>query len=405
MAAAFGKIKKEDLDPIKNWISTQKISDSKDPETVFYPFSGPDFLYVDIFYPNAKKFIMIGLEELGTVPDVSNLSDESVAGYLENVRYSLRYINKVGYFITKQMTEDFKNINFDGATQLLLYYIGKQGYTITDLKLIYINDLGVAIPGTRPAKRTVQGIKIDFKKENEATKNIFYFSFNLSDENFKQKPEFFTFVSNFGNKVAYIKSASYLMHSDEFSTCRNIMLRQCTKILQDDSGIPYRFFKKNNFETALYGTYTKTTKDFTYGFQQDLKDAVAESDYYNTLDFRLGYNEWNNETVLMYAIKGNKPIAYTEPKNKTNEVRFRVQILTSNAELSVKNQVFENLADVMKYTENGTFKYTLGNEKTPEACEKHKSAAMAAGFKGYFTVAFNHEVRISMDEALRLIGR
>ena len=88
------------------------------------------------------------------------------------------------------------------------------------------------------------------------------------------KPEFYTFLTKFGPKYAYIKSGSYLLMHDSFSVLRKLMLRQCSEIFQDDSGIPYKYFTNTNFGVNLYGTYTKTTKDFPYAFQPDLKIAI-----------------------------------------------------------------------------------------------------------------------------------
>ncbi len=48
--------------------------------TMFYMFSGPDFLYANAFYPNAKTYVLSGLEPVGTVPDLTTLRGSVGAG-------------------------------------------------------------------------------------------------------------------------------------------------------------------------------------------------------------------------------------------------------------------------------------------------------------------------------------
>ena len=40
--------------------------------TVFYPFSGPDFINVFALYPRAKTYLLIALEPVGKMPDFSS---------------------------------------------------------------------------------------------------------------------------------------------------------------------------------------------------------------------------------------------------------------------------------------------------------------------------------------------
>lgn len=42
-------------------------------DSIFYPFSGPDFNYLNSFFPDAKFNMMIALESLGSVPNIQNM--------------------------------------------------------------------------------------------------------------------------------------------------------------------------------------------------------------------------------------------------------------------------------------------------------------------------------------------
>jgi hypothetical protein len=50
--------------------------------TVLYMFSGPDFLYATSFFPTASTYVLAGLEPVGRVPELANLSPFVVNGEL-----------------------------------------------------------------------------------------------------------------------------------------------------------------------------------------------------------------------------------------------------------------------------------------------------------------------------------
>src|SRR5438067_9440087 len=53
--SAFGRLDQGPFTRIRAW-SEKNIT--APPPTVFYMFSGPDFLYANAFYPNAKTYVL-----------------------------------------------------------------------------------------------------------------------------------------------------------------------------------------------------------------------------------------------------------------------------------------------------------------------------------------------------------
>jgi hypothetical protein len=84
---------------------------------------------------------------------------------------------------------------------------------------------------------------------------------------------------------------------------RNYLLDKESSILQDDSGIPYRFFKSASWTVELFGTYTQTIDLFKYKFQSDLQAAYEKQEKKHAVPFRIGYNVKFNETNLLFAKK------------------------------------------------------------------------------------------------------
>src|SRR5258708_38992732 len=74
--------------------------------TVYYMFSGPDFLYARTFFPNASTYILCGTEPVGSVPDITKMPPGNIAADLGNVRKALDTILTTHYFITKDMRVD-----------------------------------------------------------------------------------------------------------------------------------------------------------------------------------------------------------------------------------------------------------------------------------------------------------
>jgi len=416
------KIDQTYLQPITNWRDENNINEAGDTTTLFYPFSGPDFLYAHTFFPNCKNYILIGLENAGTLPDFRKMSDKDFDAYFERLRLSLNYFNKVGYFTTNQMRNDFSKNEFNGTVHLLLLYIAKTNHSIIDVSPVYIDSYGNPQTKKENAK-SIQGIRIEYTTpEAKRKQSVYYFEFNLSNENMNLNTEFITFLSRFNEKITYLKSASYILHNSNFSELRNVIINQSAKILQDDSGIPYALLKgSKRFDINLYGTYTKTIKEFKGHFQSELKKELDQQGN-PKLGFTLGYNSWHGETILMFAkakdagiqtqqianldtTNRQKTPDKTGTKQKDTGVLYKVQFLMSYEVLPSNSQEFKGLKDVESYKDNKIFKYTTGNEAEQKSCDKWLKLARDKGFKDAFVVAFHNNSRISLNEAQKLTSK
>jgi hypothetical protein len=83
---------------------------------------------------------------------------------------------------------------------------------------------------------------------------------------------------------------------------RNLLLTNTKTLLQDDSGIPYRFISDSTWNVKLFGRYTKPIGLFAGRIQPDLKKAFASSTPAE-LPFRIGYNISHNEPHLILSQK------------------------------------------------------------------------------------------------------
>ena len=79
-----------------------------------------------------------------------------------------------------------------------------------------------------------------------------------------------------GPITTFVKAGSYLLHWNSFSTLRDLILDKSLFVLQDDTAVPYRFFKSGGWEVRLFGRYATPVKDFTNVEQKDLREAYEE---------------------------------------------------------------------------------------------------------------------------------
>lgn len=425
----WAKVREANLLPIRMWARENHITSPNDTLTMIYPFSGPDFLYANTFFPYCKNYILMGLEEPGAMPKLEGIAEPLLNTYLENLRHSLRYINKKGYFITSQMQKDLNQQNLDGTLHLMLYYLARTGHQIVQVQQVRIDEFGRTHPIDDPAQHTgrITGLRIEFAHpERDYTQQLFYFRMNLADENVKQKSEFLYFLNAYGPKVFYTKSASYILHDAQFSTIRKLLLDQSQKILQDDTGIPYFLLDNGNYRISLYGDYTRTISDFEHNYQPRLKEALDARQGDFLLPFKIGYNAWFNETVLIYgesisAEEKQKLVAQRnkwrqeQPKQKPDAAAvadqqlaaekglvFRIQLLSKEKPIDTRDAVFRGLKDVGYYKLGKNYFYTIGQAKTVEALQPYRDMAKKAGFGDAFAVAFSNGERISISEAIEL---
>jgi hypothetical protein len=304
MDSGFSDLDTARFNKMKIWADSELV-DRKGATTLFYPFGGPDFLNANIFYPNADKYILVGLEPVGLLPDLCNVPVEQVNRYLEDVRYSLKDIFKRSYFITGNMIDALKKNSVNGSVPLISLFLKRNGYHIVSLNYVGIDSTGFCqlLDSLKNKKGITRGAKIDFAADTgRRIQSVYYFQTDISDEGLKKNPGFRKYLSLLPESYTYLKAASYLMHANDFSLIRNVVFEKSRSILQDDSGIAYRFFDKNIWDIHLYGKYARPGKEFSWINETDLASAFNDPSI-KPVPFTLGYN-WRTRAInLLYAVR------------------------------------------------------------------------------------------------------
>ena len=273
--------------------------------TTYYMFSGPDFLYANAFFPGSKTYVMSGLEPVGRLPESKFVNPRNVGGLLGHLQSSISAITRVSFFLTKQMSYQLRATTFNGTLPILYTFMARADKTITDVSFLTIDAEGNAkeSDGT-PQANVPNGVKIKFKSEGGEEQTLYYFSTDVSNGGLKSTG-FLKFCESLGPGDAFVKSASYLMHSDSFSTVREFLLANANTILQDDTGVPVRFFKKEDWDLRPYGRYLGPIPLFAGRYQRDLAELFRRGNA-TPIDFGAGYRWMPNESNMMIASKQQK---------------------------------------------------------------------------------------------------
>jgi hypothetical protein len=281
---------------VRHWAAGE-ISDLQAARSLFYPFSGPDFLFAHELFPHADTYILCGLEPAEPLPDLRAMSSAEIAYGLSGLREALTSIMQAGYFVTKDMRSDLQATRFRGVLPILLTFLARTGNTVDSVDIVALDAGGnVVMTGAR-----APGLLIRFRSGFGGSKRLFYFRQDLSNGPLSAGSPFLTFVSSQGYPPVLVKSASYLMHDSGFSTIRNYLLRASRGIVQDPSGVPYRDLASSGMSLTLYGNYTGTLGIFSQQ-QPDLMRAYQSGLHpVKPINFGFGYLYHPSNTSIMVA--------------------------------------------------------------------------------------------------------
>jgi hypothetical protein len=293
----FGRLEQNQISKIRAWSDANLAAPRP---TMFYMFSGPDFLYADAFYSKATTYVLSALESSGPVPDVLKLPRGNVGPALNYVEHSLGTILRLSFFITKQMQVDLRGKEISGTLPLLYVFLARSGKTIRSVDLVALDDNGVVHLASEDAgKNPTRGARIIFAGSDNQERTLYFFSTDLSNSGVKNSG-FLKFCATLAPGNSLIKSASYLLHAGNFSTVRDFLLANSATIIQDDSGIPLGDYDPKQFRFFPFGRYAGPIAVFPGRYQAKYAQLFKRS---QPLGFGIGYRYRANESNLLLSVR------------------------------------------------------------------------------------------------------
>jgi hypothetical protein len=306
MQAQWAEVRRR-LDAMSAWRGQElKIGDAQ-KRTLLYPFSGPDFLNAWTMFPDHGRYVFFSLENAGRLPDLAALSPRQFAELLDDMRSAMQDIFQRNYFITDYMSHQLTGPLLKGSVPLIAAMMALEGERIVRVDAVDLFpqlSRAYADPSAERPRKRLKGALIQFLAPgSDVTRQLYYFSLDATDKALEFYPDFLAWVGSNRPATVFLKSASYLLHDNQFSKTRDMLLRAGDLVVQDDTGIPYHSLIQGGWQIKLFGQYEKPIHQLSYGYQPDLKTAWTTGADANPLPFPFGYHWRSGQSGVMIATK------------------------------------------------------------------------------------------------------
>jgi hypothetical protein len=303
---AFQDLTEKRLIPMAKWASTELAQEQKSNLNIFYPLSGPDILHANTFFPNAKQYHLYALERNGALPDLDKMKNKDRENYMKEVYSSLGDVFTKSYFITRKMMTALTANNVNGTLPLICVFLVRTGHTILNVEYCHLNNDGSETTLNKDSLGTHHNdfVRVYFQdSKGNPTQIVSYMRCNIQNEYYVKDTALQNYFAKMPQSITYLKSASYILHYKQFTSFKDVILSKSKSILEDDTGIPYKYLTKDKWDVTLYGVYDKPVKDFSGVFQEDLQKAYQDTalNKVRKLPFSLGYHWGSSKQNLIKA--------------------------------------------------------------------------------------------------------
>ncbi|HOT43946.1 MAG TPA: hypothetical protein PLM53_05790 [Spirochaetota bacterium] len=290
MDGLWDKIQKSTIDIIEPW-RDRNVPSAGSRATAFYPLSGADFINLHTLFPGSRRYLMIAMEPEGDASVLKDHQSRRLIDGLVPVERSIYLYGVNNYFQSKVMSQEMTNRLLPGTAPALLIFMARMGLVIKSVDNVFIGDSGdlVSIPGSpRKEKGKIYGIRILFTGRDGSARELVYLSMKIGPGSVDPSTPEGKYLGRLNGMKTMMKSAVYLLHHRPFDGVRDFILKRSIVMVQDDSGIPYRFFTRG-WKVSLFGKYrpAMALKYCMPVSQPDLKEQYSAG--VPPLPFNFGY--------------------------------------------------------------------------------------------------------------------
>ena len=254
--------------------SKEKLSEANQESTgVFYPFGGPDTIFPTLLFPNMKKLILVGLEDIGTLPNIKELHErKQLVNLIRHFGHSIYNAFELGYFPTKTMHREFGEYGVIGIASSALLLMGAEIISIENFSL---GEDGSVIPD--PDSNYAFRLRYRMGSDQQ-DREVYYFKQELQKIIPGRSHPFRNFLNNQSIQTSYLKATNYSLF-DHFEKYQSIVLYMVKQkyIVQSDCGIPFATFNYPEIEVDLFGQYAVPNRKLGSFPMWELRSAYAEA--------------------------------------------------------------------------------------------------------------------------------
>ncbi len=272
-------------DPMKHWAHDQVHATGQG--TIFYPFSGPDFVTVSQLYPSAERYVMVAMQMAGEPASMANMSATRVQNFQSKFLREWMKFSRLGFFRTDDLNEDLRDKYAQiGVTTILITFALYSGYDVTEVYPIALD------PNTNQFVKSEgpwKSVRLMLSKAGKPV-TLDYVSLNLSDSFLGQDEPMRNWLNRETHHPVLIKAASHLLQESYFSILRDQLVANATMVVQDETGLNYSYLSQIG-KVDLYGGFLYPHELFNRKKQESLALAYKESKTVKPLPFAFSYNK------------------------------------------------------------------------------------------------------------------
>lgn len=265
-AASAARIK-----AMEGWAAKELAPRVPADRPVLYPFAGPDALHAIALFGAVKRLFLIGLEGLGALPAPSQ---PPAVGYFARLGASQADLHRLGFFRTQEMASDFSK---SGVLPAIVGAIVRLGGKIT----------------------SVRGGRVDWTNKAGEGRRLDYVAADLANTGLKAQTQLVADIHGLAPYTTFVKAGMYLLGESRFSYLRQMLLDESATIVQDDTGVPLKYFD-SKWAMRFYGAYEAPPPSYADRAQEDLKTALEHRSV-AALPFGLGYHVPPSKACLVLA--------------------------------------------------------------------------------------------------------
>ena len=301
----WSALEKQRLSRVRAW-SDKHLKDRQ--YTLYYMFSGPDYLFADAFFPAANTYLLSAREPIGAIPRIT----ERTIGWLPRIQQSVGTSLRLSFFITQHMREQLAGGGeLAGTLPILLAFAVRSGKTIHEVSLVNLDKGGNLHSATGEARGMTPGVKVVLAMGGGPKQTLYYFRVDLSNA-LVADSGFLKFAATLAPGHSLIKSASYLLHGGNFTLVRDFILANSQSVVQDDSGIPFANFRADTWNFHPFGAYLGPIAIFPGRSQPRLGELFKKAKA-PPLDFGIGYRHRGPDSNLLLAVR-KEPLKLSTPQ-------------------------------------------------------------------------------------------
>ena len=297
VTANWARYSQKIADPMSQWaLAELPVA----PDTVFYPFSGPDFVTVHQLFPTAQRYVMIAMQNAERPLDLANLAPDLIDPSLAVLTSAWQHFGENGFYVTSYLEKYLYSTRANiGASTFIVSFLTLQGFEIERVVPIQVAADGSLQELSTDTPRW-RSVRIQASKQGKSIV-IDYLKIDLSNPGLQAAPQNLALIATLTKYPVLFKAASHLPQNVGFNMIANQVLAHSPLIVQDETGLSYSTLIRAH-QVALFGKFVVAHHSFP-SYHVDLAKAFAQRDDTKPLNFRFGYFKDGNYALMVASRK------------------------------------------------------------------------------------------------------